>query len=131
MRGELENEYRKIINNSLKNKVQILGYKKNVFNYIKKSNCVISSSLWEDPGFIMVESAFVGTPIITSDCPNGPKEFIGKNESGFIYKSNDVNSFQNELDSFNISKDDLLKNKAKKRSSYLQDIIIIKNYHIY
>ena len=118
--GELENEYRKIINNnSLKNKVQILGYKKNVFNYIKKANCVISSSLWEDPGFIMVESAFVGTPIITSDCPNGPKEFIGKNESGFIYKSNDVNSFQNELDSFlNISKDDLFKkkNKAKKRS---------------
>ena len=26
---------------------------KNVFNYIKKANCVISSSLWEDPGFIL------------------------------------------------------------------------------
>ena len=47
------------------------------------------------------------------------RKFIGKNDNGFIYNSNDVNSFQNELDSFlNISKDDLLKknNNAKKRS---------------
>ena len=84
-----------------------MNYKKNVFNYIYKAKCVISSSLWEDPGFIMVES-FVGTPIITSDCPNGPKEFIGKSENGFIYNSNDVESFQKELDNFlNISKENL------------------------
>ena len=118
--GELESEYKKIIvKGNLENKIEILNYKKNIFNYIYKASCVISSSLWEDPGFIMVESAFVGTPIITSDCPNGPKEFIGKSENGFIYNSNDVKSFQKELDNFlNIPKEDLLKKKirAKRRS---------------
>ena len=96
-----------------------MGYKKNIFNYIRKAKCVISTSLWEDPGFIMVESAFIGTPIISSDCPNGPKEFIGNSESGFIFISNNANSFKKELDNFlNISKDELLKKKsrAKKRS---------------
>ena len=73
-----------------------------------KQKCVISSSFVGGSGFIMVESAFVGTPIITSDCPNGPKEFIGKSENGFIYNSNDVESFQKELDNFlNISKENL------------------------
>ena len=118
--GELEREYKRIIvRGNLENKVEILGYKKNVFNYIYNAQCVISSSLWEDPGFIMVEAAFVGTPVITSDCPNGPKEFIGNSENGFIYNSNNTNSFQKELDHFlNISKVDLLKkkNNAKKRS---------------
>ena len=103
----------------MENNVEILKYKKNVFNYIHNAKCIISSSLWEDPGFIMVESAFVGTPIISSNCPSGPKEFIGNSENGFIYNSNDETSFQRELDNFlNISKDELLNkiNKAKKRS---------------
>ena len=132
--GELENDYRRIIKKgNLKSKVNILGYKKNIFNYIYKAKCVISSSLWEDPGFIMVESAFVGTPIISSDCPNGPKEFIGNGDNGFIFKSNNENSFKEELDNFlNVSRDELFKKKLKQKKdlNFLQVTIIIKNYHI-
>ena len=118
--GELENDYRRIIKKgNLKSKVNILGYKKNIFNYIYKAKCVISSSLWEDPGFIMVESAFVGTPIISSDCPNGPKEFIGNGDNGFIFKSNNENSFKEELDIFlNFSKNEIFKKKIKEKKRY-------------
>ena len=70
--GELKKTYDKVIReNNLKNKVEILNYKKNIFNYISNAKCVISSSLWEDPGFVMVEAAYIGTPIISSDCPSG------------------------------------------------------------
>jgi len=118
--GELENLYKKIIHReNLNNKIKILSYKENIYNYIYNAECIISSSLWEDPGFIMIESAFIGTPVITSNCPSGPKEFIGNSENGFIYNSNDEISFQNCLDKFlNTSKVDLQKkiNKAKKKS---------------
>ena len=118
--GELENLYKKIIHRgNLDNKVEILGYKENIYNYINNAECIISSSLWEDPGFIMIESAFIGTPIISSNCPSGPKEFIGNSDNGFIYNLNEEISFQKGLDSFlNTSKDDLLKkiNNAKKKS---------------
>ncbi len=118
--GELENKYYKTIKDKkLENRIEILGYKKNIFNYLYNAKCVISCSLWEDPGFIMIESAFVGTPIISSDCPSGPKEFIGKNENGFIFNSNDEVSFKKALDEFIISSEDSINKKlinAKKRS---------------
>ena len=118
--GELEKDYHKIIKDKkLENKIEILGYKKNIFNYLSNAKCMISCSLWEDPGFIMIESACVGTPIISSNCPNGPKEFIGKNENGFIFNSNDEFSFKKALDDFFISSKDSINKKvigAKKRS---------------
>ena len=118
--GELENNYYKTIKEKkLENKIEILGYKKNIFKYLYNAKCVISCSLWEDPGFIMIESACVGTPIISSDCPSGPKEFIGKNENGFIFNSNDEVSFKKALDEFIISSKDSINKKlinAKKRS---------------
>ena len=120
--GELEDDYKKIIQKgNLENKIEILGYKKNVYNYIFNAKCVISSSLWEDPGFIMIESAFLGVPIISSNCPSGPKEFIGKNENGFIFNSNEESSFQVELDNFlSITKNELYERvkKAKKNSKF-------------
>jgi glycosyltransferase involved in cell wall biosynthesis len=118
--GELKNEYYKLIRHSqLEEKIKILSYKNNVLNYISNAKCVISCSLWEDPGFIMIESATVGTPIITSNCPNGPKEFIGKNENGFLFNSNNENSFKDTLDSFINSSKETIKQKlinAKKRT---------------
>ena len=80
-------------------KIYFFGLK-NVFNILKKSKCFILSSLWEDPGFIMVEAASVGTPILTSNCPSGPKEFIGNNENGFIFDSNNEKSFKMALHNF-------------------------------
>ena len=118
--GELKKTYDKVIReNNLKNKVEILNYKKNIFNYISNAKCVISSSLWEDPGFVMVEAAYIGTPIISSDCPSGPKEFIGRNERGYIYNLNDENSFKLALDNFILSSKnsiDLKLINAKKKS---------------
>ena len=67
----------------------------------------------------MVEGACVGTPIISSDCPSGPKEFIGKNENGFIFNSNDENSFKDALDNFLTSSSKKINKKlvgAKKKS---------------
>lgn len=99
--GEYENKYRRFIKrNNLENEIKILNYKKNVINYIYNAKLIISCSLWEDPGFIMVEAASVGTPILTSNCPSGPKEFIGNNETGFIFDTNNEESFKTAIDNF-------------------------------
>ena len=66
--------------------VYFLGFQDNPFNLLKYSNFYVSSSLWEDPGHTLIEAAALKIPIITSDCPSGPKEFFNMNNS-FVYRS--------------------------------------------
>ena len=77
-----------------------MGNVENVHEYISHSLCVISTSLWEDPGFVMIETAFSKNIIISSDCPNGPREFIEDNMAGYIFKNNDIGDLINKINLF-------------------------------
>ena len=99
--GDGENRFQileKIKTLKLQNSVFLIGYKENVFPYIKKSRAVISTSLWEDPGAVMIEAAFCNTTIISSNCPNGPSEFISNNQGGYLFENNNLSSLENSLE---------------------------------
>ena len=99
--GEQRDSLQKLIEKKkLKDKITLIGYKDNVFEYFEKSKCFILSSLWEDPGFVLVESAYMNTPIISSDCDNGPKEILGDGSNGILFKSNNKASLLNALHQF-------------------------------
>ena len=99
--GEQRDSLQKLIEKKkLKGKITLIGYKDNVFEYFEKSKCFILSSLWEDPGFVLVESAYMNTPIISSDCDNGPKEILGDGSNGILFKSNDKASLLDALHQF-------------------------------
>jgi glycosyltransferase involved in cell wall biosynthesis len=100
-KGECYKKIEKMINKlQLNNKITIMNYQDNIFNYIKNASCVISTSLWEDPGFVMIEAAACNTAIISSDCPSGPKEFLNNGKNGYLFKNNDVNDLFNKYLSF-------------------------------
>jgi glycosyltransferase involved in cell wall biosynthesis len=80
----------KIKNLKLSNKIHLLGYKENIYNYLFNSKFFILTSLWEDPGFVLVEAAMCNLILISSDCPNGPTEFLNNGQFGFLYKSNSI-----------------------------------------
>ena len=42
------------------------------------------TSLWEDPGFVLIGSAINNCTIISSDCKSGPREIL-ENGSGDFY----------------------------------------------
>ena len=95
--GEYRNRLNKlIVNKNLSEKVFLLGYKKNVYKYLKKADFYILTSLWEDPGFVILEAALSNTNIISSDCPNGPREII-KNQD-FLFKNNSVEDLVNNFE---------------------------------
>ena len=57
--GELKGHLIELIKKSkLEKKIFLLSYRKNIFYFIKKAKAVIVTSLWEDPGFVMIESAY-------------------------------------------------------------------------
>ena len=74
--------------------VFLLGYKKNIFKYIDKSEGLICTSLWEEPGFIIQEAAACKKIILTSNCKSGPAEFLENGLNGFVFKSNNFKSLR-------------------------------------
>ena len=75
----------------------LLGFKKNPYKYLSNSSLYISSSLWEEPGHTLIEAGYLNVPILTSDCPNGPREMIIHNKNGFKYKMKNIEDLEYKL----------------------------------
>jgi glycosyltransferase involved in cell wall biosynthesis len=103
----------------LENNIRLIGYQSNIFKYLKNCKCFISTSLWEDPGFVMIEAAATNCFVISSDCRSGPKEFIGENR-GLLFKNNDYKDLIDKYNLFDTMKiNEIYKRKinAKKESN--------------
>ena len=100
--GELEKNLKtKVKNYELENKIIFLGYKKNIYKYMANSKLFILTSLWEDPGFVLIEAAMNNLPILSSNCPHGPKEIIGNDEyGGYLFQSDNLASLSKKLNFF-------------------------------
>ena len=100
--GEDKDKLKKIIERKkLENKVFLVGYVKNIFKYFLKGNLFILSSLWEEVGFVLVEAAMSNLFIISSDCPNGPKEFLNFGKNGILFKNNIPGELTKSLTDYN------------------------------
>lgn len=129
-KSDLENF---ILKNQLKNNVKLIGFRNNVFQYLKKAKAVIVSSLWEDPGAVMIEAAFSNCTIISSDCKSGPKEFIGNNVGGYLFQNNSIlelskviKKFLNDDTNIIFKKKIIAKKKCRKYSLYFHYKVLDK-----
>ena len=122
---EKNNLLRQVKLNKIENNVHFFGQINNVYPLIKNSMATISTSLWEDPGAVMIESSFCKKISIVSDCPNGPAEFLSFGEGGYLFKNNNVEDLIDKIYCFLSDEDDIKKKKillSKKNS---------KNYTIF
>ena len=95
----------------IQDRIFFLGYQKNVYKYLLNSDCFILTSLWEDPGFVILEAALSNTLIISSNCPNGPIEILSNGKNGFLFKNNNAFDLLKKFDEFKNSTEDELKKK--------------------
>ena len=99
--GENRNILQKEIDrNNLNSKVFLLGHKKNIFPYIKNSKAFVLTSLWEEPGFVLLEAGFANKIIISSNCPNGPEELMMGGKNGFLFENNSSEDFIRIFDKY-------------------------------
>ncbi len=99
--GEQENKLKKFINeNNLSNNIFLLGYIENIYPYFKNAKGFILSSLWEDPGFVLIEAAYCRTPVLSTNSWPGPIELIKNDFNGILYENNNMESFLKEFKKF-------------------------------
>ena len=104
---------------NLNNKAFLIGHQYNVFKYLKKAKLLVLTSLWEDPGFVILEAGYMNKIVLSSDCPSGPNEILDDGKNGFLFKTNSIESFINAFDKLINSDENLIKLKKlglKKKS---------------
>ncbi len=127
--GEDRKNLENLIKNlSLRNIVFLEGYKKNVFNYLYNCECYISSSLYEDPGFTLIESGFLNKPVIAADSNTGPSEVLNNSKNGFLFKNNDKISLVNQYLQFKKYNAKEVMNKKINLKKFSKNFSIFKHF---
>lgn len=133
--------------------VFFLGYQDNPYKYIAKAKILILTSFFEGFPLIIGESLICGTPVLSVDCPTGPREILNPSSSPMPQKIvhpefSEYGVLMPELDSREsiekniqtwtttieklISNDDLLNQYSMKGKKLMKDFSmeqVIKEWH--
>ncbi len=66
------------------------GFVSNPYAYMAKSRLFVLSSAWEGSPNALTEAMALGIPVVSTDCPSGPREILQDGQYGHLVKVGDV-----------------------------------------
>lgn len=95
--------------------VHFLGYCANPFPYIRAAEALVLSSRYEGFGMVLGEAMALGTPVISTDCPTGPRDLLEDGDAGLLVPLGDVDAMSDVLE--RVSTDTTLRARLIRRAS--------------
>ena len=66
----------------IEKQLELPGFVDSTYPYIAHADLFAFTSRWEGLGFVLLEALAVGTPVVSTDCPNGPSEILQQGKYG-------------------------------------------------
>lgn len=96
--GERKNLQALALSLGLADKIEMLGFESNPYKYMSIASCFVLTSRSEGFANVLVEAMAIGTPIIATNCPHGPKEILGNGKWGKLVPVGDYISLSKGID---------------------------------
>ncbi len=81
----------------LHNHVAFMGTTKDMDNVLAQASLHVITSRFEGFGMTIVEALSVGVPVVSFDCPQGPREILTSGHDGVLVPDGDIEAFADAL----------------------------------
>lgn len=86
-----------IIDEGLEKVCILMGRRRSIEDALKESDMFLMTSDYEGMPNALMEAMAIGLPCLSSDCKTGPSDLIDDGNTGFLFKTGDIESLYNKL----------------------------------
>jgi glycosyltransferase involved in cell wall biosynthesis len=112
LRDELNQQIRQL---ALEEHIDLPGFTANPYPWMQQADLFVLSSRWEGSPNVLTEAIALGTPVVATDCPSGPRELLQDGRYGPLVPMGDTNALANAI--LNTLKSPLDKTTLQKAAS--------------
>ncbi len=82
---------------SISDKIHFAGFQNNPWKWVSKAQLFVLTSCWEGLPCVISETMALNVPIVSTDCPSGPKEMLMYGQLGTLANTDDVEDITNKI----------------------------------
>jgi glycosyltransferase involved in cell wall biosynthesis len=106
--GERRSLEKMVADKQMSEYVSMPGFVDNPFPFIKQADVFVLSSIFEGLPNVLIQSLALGTPVISTDCPYGPREILEDGLSGRLVPVQNPSMLASSLLNYFAKSEDIL-----------------------
>ncbi|MGZ5280753.1 MAG: glycosyltransferase [Bacteroidia bacterium] len=105
--------------------LELPGYVSNLVEEFRKADLFVSASKREGFPNVLIEALAAGLPIVSTDCPSGPKELLADGIYGMLVPMYDISSLSNAIEKqLTVDRSDTYKSAVIRANQFTVDAAV-------